>query len=268
MPKAQNRAGKGSIILWRRFTFPIFLLFIYGWELIVERYILIPEQLNYVEIYVVHCTVYTVYSLQKVTINRFVACRWYPNKLSCCCSDAKKCRVPTLPTVPSPHRAGALGFFSSSNIKLDTMRLPLLFFLAVNLLIFHNHATSSFACRRHLSPPLLLLLRTKPNMSTKFGGAAVGGEIILWNLQFRLLLHIYVTTNEIHYKPTTVLLDTRSSTSVISEIFGQKRHMFPEAVLLVCMSRKLDWQFLRFWPAPGFLFTDSGSFSPLRLQLL
>ena len=153
MPKAQNRAGKGSIILWRRFTFPIFLLFIYGWELIVERYILIPEQLNYVEIYVVHCTVYTVYSLQKVTINRFVACRWYPNKLSCCCSDAKKCRVTTLPTVPSPHRAGALGFFSSSNIKLDTMRLPLLFFLAVNLLIFHNHATSSFSCRRHLSPP-------------------------------------------------------------------------------------------------------------------
>ena len=30
MLRAQNRVGKGSIILWRRFTFPIFLLFIYG----------------------------------------------------------------------------------------------------------------------------------------------------------------------------------------------------------------------------------------------
>ena len=30
MPRAQNRAGKGSILLWRRFTFPIFLLVIYG----------------------------------------------------------------------------------------------------------------------------------------------------------------------------------------------------------------------------------------------
>ena len=29
MPRAQNRAGKGSILMWRRFTFPIFLLFIY-----------------------------------------------------------------------------------------------------------------------------------------------------------------------------------------------------------------------------------------------
>ena len=30
MPRAQNRAEKGSILLWRRLTFPIFLLFIYG----------------------------------------------------------------------------------------------------------------------------------------------------------------------------------------------------------------------------------------------
>ena len=30
MPRAQNRAGKGSILLWRWFTFPIFLLFIYA----------------------------------------------------------------------------------------------------------------------------------------------------------------------------------------------------------------------------------------------
>ena len=29
MPRAPNRAGKGSIILWRRFTFHIFILFIY-----------------------------------------------------------------------------------------------------------------------------------------------------------------------------------------------------------------------------------------------
>ena len=28
MPRAQNRAGKGSILFWRRFTFPIFLFFI------------------------------------------------------------------------------------------------------------------------------------------------------------------------------------------------------------------------------------------------
>ena len=31
MPRAQNRSGKGSILLWRRYSFPIFLLFIYGW---------------------------------------------------------------------------------------------------------------------------------------------------------------------------------------------------------------------------------------------
>ena len=31
LPRAQNRAGKGSIILWRRFTFPLFLLFIYDY---------------------------------------------------------------------------------------------------------------------------------------------------------------------------------------------------------------------------------------------
>ena len=30
MQRAQNRTGKGSILLWRRFTFPIFLLFIYA----------------------------------------------------------------------------------------------------------------------------------------------------------------------------------------------------------------------------------------------
>ena len=29
MPRAQNSAGKGSILLWRRLNFPIFLLFIY-----------------------------------------------------------------------------------------------------------------------------------------------------------------------------------------------------------------------------------------------
>ena len=33
MPRAQNRAGKGSILLWRRLTFPIFLLFIYELDL-------------------------------------------------------------------------------------------------------------------------------------------------------------------------------------------------------------------------------------------
>ena len=30
MPWAQNRTGKDSILMWRRFTFPIFLIFIYG----------------------------------------------------------------------------------------------------------------------------------------------------------------------------------------------------------------------------------------------
>ena len=30
MSRAQNRAGKGSILLWRQFTLPIFLLFIYA----------------------------------------------------------------------------------------------------------------------------------------------------------------------------------------------------------------------------------------------
>ena len=30
MQRAQNRAGKGWILLWRRFNFPIFLLFIYA----------------------------------------------------------------------------------------------------------------------------------------------------------------------------------------------------------------------------------------------
>ena len=31
MPRAQNRAGKGSILLWRRLALAILLLFIYGW---------------------------------------------------------------------------------------------------------------------------------------------------------------------------------------------------------------------------------------------
>ena len=39
MLRAQNRAGKGSILLWRRFIFPIFLLFIYGfyWWLNLQK---------------------------------------------------------------------------------------------------------------------------------------------------------------------------------------------------------------------------------------
>ena len=37
MPRAQKRTGKGSILLWRRFNFPIFLLFIYGQNQLLKR---------------------------------------------------------------------------------------------------------------------------------------------------------------------------------------------------------------------------------------
>ena len=37
MPRAQNRAGKGSILVWRRLTFPIFLLFIHAWTILEYR---------------------------------------------------------------------------------------------------------------------------------------------------------------------------------------------------------------------------------------
>ena len=37
MPRAQNGAGKGSILLWRPFTFPIFLLFIYEMVVLTSK---------------------------------------------------------------------------------------------------------------------------------------------------------------------------------------------------------------------------------------
>ena len=38
LPRAQNRTGKGSILLQRRFTFPIFLLLIYASVAAIPRY--------------------------------------------------------------------------------------------------------------------------------------------------------------------------------------------------------------------------------------
>ena len=56
MPRAQNRAGKGSIILWRWYTFPIFLLFIYGGNLRMCRL---------VSIFKIYCYVNVIYKFWK-----------------------------------------------------------------------------------------------------------------------------------------------------------------------------------------------------------
>ena len=46
MLRAQNRTGKGSILLWRRFTFPIFQLFIYGYAVGALFFLLLSKTEN------------------------------------------------------------------------------------------------------------------------------------------------------------------------------------------------------------------------------
>ena len=81
MPIAQNRTGNGSIQLWRRFTFPIFLLFIYAYTL--------AELLTEISSFPSYCTsslilppsyfklfFYILFKSLKVLLGRIRICRY------------------------------------------------------------------------------------------------------------------------------------------------------------------------------------------------